>query len=228
LTISVIIPVLNEALRIRAMLEDLRSFFPSEDIIAVDGGSVDETPNEVAAVSGVRLLTAPRGRARQMNAGAQIASGEILLFLHADVRLPRNAAHWIERALADPRMVGGAFRTWTVSETRKLWPGPWTHLADLRPLYTGLPYGDQALFVRAKIFRAVGGVPDQPLMEDLEFSRRLRKWGRLAKVPAFVRVSARRFEARPLYYPLLMNLLPVLYRWGVPPRVLARFYGHPR
>ena len=125
-------------------------------------------------------------------------------------------------------MVGGAFRTWTVTEGRRRWFGPLLHLADLRSRYSGLPYGDQALFVRADVFRQLGGFPDQPLMEDLEFSRRLRDAGQIRTVPASVRVSGRRFLARPVYYTLLVNVFPILYRLGMPPRVLASLYGNPR
>jgi hypothetical protein len=101
-------------------------------------------------------------------------------------------------------------------------------LADLRSRYTSLPYGDQALFVRAEIFHAIGGFPEMPLMEDLELSRRLRRRGRIRTVRDCVRVSGRRFEARPLYYAFLMNVLPLLYRLGVPAAWLARTYGNPR
>ncbi len=108
------------------------------------------------------------------------------------------------------------------------WVGPLLHLADLRSRYTGLPYGDQAVFVRAGVFDRLGGFPEQPLMEDLELSRRLRRAGKIRMVPASVRVSGRRFQSRPIYYFLLANVLPVLYRAGVPPARLARLYGDPR
>jgi hypothetical protein len=101
-------------------------------------------------------------------------------------------------------------------------------LADLRSRYSVLPYGDQAIFVRAKAFRRVGGFPDQPLMEDLELSRCLRRLGRIRIVPARVRVSGRRFLARPIYYTLAVNLFPALYAMGVGPATLKRLYGDPR
>jgi hypothetical protein len=101
-------------------------------------------------------------------------------------------------------------------------------LADLRSRYANLPYGDQALFVRADVFWRLGGFPEQPLMEDLELSRRLSRTGLIRIVPATVRVSGRRFLARPIYYTLLVNVFPLLYRLGMPPRVLASLYGNPR
>ena len=182
----------------------------------------------LAAFPKVRVLPSERGRARQMNTGAQAATGRVLLFLHADVQLPKNAATWIARALASADVVGGAFRTWTISDSGGWWPGPLLHLADLRSRYSSLPYGDQAIFVRADAFRAIGGFPDQPLMEDLELGRRLRSVGRLVTVPARVQVSGRRFEARPFYYTLLVNVFPLLYRLGVSPQRLAQLYGNPR
>jgi rSAM/selenodomain-associated transferase 2 len=197
-------------------------------VVIVDGGSTDGTVEIVRARGDVKLLAVPRGRAAQMNAGAGLATGDVLLFLHADVRLPRDAVHWIASALAEPSVVGGAFRTWTVEEGRGTWLGPLLHLADLRSRTSSLPYGDQALFVRAEVFRQVGGFPDQPLMEDLELSWRLSEVGRLRTVLASVRVSGRRFVSRPAYYAFVMSIFPLLYRLGVPPQWLASLYGDPR
>ncbi len=179
--------------------------------------------------TGTRLLVAARGRATQMNAGAAAATGDVLLFLHADVELPKEASQGVADALRDPRVVAGAFRTWTVPDgTRRPWLGPLLHLADLRSRYARVPYGDQAIFVRAEAFRAVGGFPEQPLMEDLEIGRRLRRIGRVRTAPSSVRVSGRRFQAHPLTYFIVMNVFPLLYRLGVTPRTLARLYGDPR
>jgi rSAM/selenodomain-associated transferase 2 len=221
-----VVPVLNEERRIAAHLAALGSIAGLQETIVVDGGSTDRTVDLVRAASGVTLLQARRGRAPQMNAGADAASGDVLLFLHADVWLPPDAAHWIAFALRDPGVVAGAFRTWTVAEGQRSWASRLLHLADLRSRYTNLPYGDQALFVRAEVFRRLGGFPDQPLMEDLELSRRLRRMGRIRTVSAGVRVSGRRFLSRPAYYMVVMNVLPLLYRLGVPPRVLATLYGN--
>ncbi len=163
-----------------------------------------------------------------MNAGARLASGDVFLFLHADTSLPADAARWIRDTLADPAVVAGAFRTWTIADGPSTWLSPLLHLADLRSRCSRLPYGDQAVFVRADAFWRLGGFPELPLMEDLELSRRLRRLGRVRTVPAVVRVSGRRFLSRPFYYTLLVNIFPTLYRLGVAPRLLAKLYGNPR
>lgn len=225
--ISVVIPTINEAGRIESTLQGLTAGGWHE-ILVIDAGSRDGTVALARGVPGVRVLDAPRGRARQMNAGARAATGDVLLFLHADVGLPPDAREVVAAALADPDVVAGAFRTWTVPDGRRTWIAPLLHLADLRSRYSRLPYGDQAIFVRASVFERAGGFPDQPLMEDLEFSRRLSRQGRIRIVPQRVRVSGRRFLARPVYYFLLVNSLPLFYSLGVPATRLARLYGDPR
>lgn len=226
--ISVIIPVLNEEARIRRTLAEVSDLAGVDETIIVDGGSEDGTVERARQFSRSRVLSSPRGRAAQMNAGAAVASGEVLVFLHADVSLPDDAAHWIREVLADPAVVAGAFRTCTVSDAGRSWLEPLLRLADLRSRYSSLPYGDQAIFVRAEVFRRAGGFPEQPLLEDLELSRRIRRMGRIRIVPATVRVSGRRFLARPIYYAILVNLLPLLYRLGMPPGALSGVYDDPR
>lgn len=226
--LSVILPTLNEAAVIEAQVRRTAGLPGVDELVVVDGGSADGTLERVPRLPSVRTLQAPRGRASQLNAGARASKGDVLLFLHADVTLPREAARLVAEALAGSHdTVGGAFVTWTVA-ARRPWLGPLLHLADLRSRTTGLPYGDQAPFVRRTAFEAVGGYPEQPLMEDLELSRRLRRVGTLARVPARVLVSGRRFEARPLYYLVVMNVFPALYRLGVPVTTLERWYGQVR
>lgn len=222
---SIIIPVLDEEKLIGARLAELATA-GAHEVIVVDGGSRDKTRERVSASGVARLVQAARGRASQMNAGARAASGEVLVFLHADVSLPLEALRLIEHALAAPGTVAGAFRTWHVADdgTR----APWLRLADLRSRYTTIPYGDQALFVRREAFDRAGGFPDQPLMEDIELARRLRKLGRIARVPASVRVSGRRFLAHPVRDTLIVNLFPLLYRAGVSAGTLARLYENVR
>ena len=225
--VSVVIPTLNEARRIGARLDELAAIGGWHEILVVDGGSTDGT-RTIAERLGVEVLDGPRGRARQMNAAAARATGDVLLFLHADVVLPTDAHSWIDKALGDARVVAGAFRTWTVADLEGYWWAPALHLADMRSRYTSLPYGDQAMFVRAKAFAQVGGFPDQPLLEDLELSQRLRRVGQIVTVPARVQVSGRRFLQRPVYYTFLVNVFPAMYRLGVPATTLARLYGNPR
>jgi len=225
---SVVIPVLNEAARIARRLEELRDLPGVAEVIVVDGGSTDRTPDIVRGFPHARLITAERGRGPQMNAGARVATGAVLLFLHADTSLPPDAARWIGRALADPTAVAGAFRVRTVPDDRTAWWTPLLRLADVRARVTRYPYGDQAMFVRREAFARAGGFPDQPLMEDLELSRRLSRLGSIVTVPATVQVSGRRFLAHPVASVVALRVIPVLYRLGVPARVLARLYGDPR
>jgi uncharacterized protein len=222
--ISIVMPVLDEAARIRSAVERAAGLAGAREVIVVDGGSRDATARLAAGVPGVTVVSSEPGRGRQMNTGARLAVGEVLLFLHADVELPADMAVHVERAFAGPGAVAGAFRTWTVADhaTRL---GPLLHLADLRSRYTALPYGDQALFVRARTFDEVGGFPELPILEDLEMARRLRQRGRIARARASVRVSGRRFVARPVFYTALVNLIPGLFRLGVPAEALARWYA---
>jgi len=226
-TVSVVIPVLDEAARIGARLAEVAALGVHETIV-VDGGSRDATRDVVLAHPGARLVSAPRGRGTQLNAGARAATGEVLLFLHADVALPSDAVDWVARALSEPGAVAGAFRVRTMADAGVDRLGPLLRIADLRSRYTRLPYGDQALFVRRAAFDAAGGFPDEPLMEDVAFARRLRRVGRIVTVPAYVRASGRRFLRRPLASFVATWTFPTLYRLGVAPRTLARLYGDPR
>ena len=222
-TLSIVVPTLNEERRIVAQLARLAGLGGVDEVIVVDGGSTDRT-TDLAAGTKARLITAPRGRAVQMNAGARVARGNVILFLHADVLLPEDAASWVERLLADPHTVAGAFRTRTVNDGASRPLGRLLRLADLRSRYSSLPYGDQALFVRSHAFWKAGAFPEQQLMEDLELSLRLRRIGRIRTAPANVTVSGRRFLARPVFYTTLVNVFPLLYRAGVPADLLARIY----
>ena len=228
--LGVVIPTLNEATRIGGRLLEA-SRVADGPVVVVDGGSSDGTVAIARSFPDVTVLTSPRGRATQMNAGAQVlsnAGADLLLFLHADVSLPADARAWIASVMADPAVVAGAFRTWTVADTEAPWWSPLLHLADLRSRYTTLPYGDQALFVRTSAFQAVGGFPEQPLMEDLELARRLKRLGGIRTAPAFVRVSGRRFLARPILFTLAVNVFPLLYRAGVSPSTLKALYADVR
>jgi rSAM/selenodomain-associated transferase 2 len=224
--ISIVVPTLNEEGRILQRIHELGRLGLRE-VIVVDGGSSDRTV-VVARSAGARVLLAPRGRANQMNRGADAATGDVLLFLHADVRLPDDAVDRIAEALADPGVVGGAFRTRTVRDGHPARLGSLLPLADFRSHYTRTPYGDQAIFARRSAFCAVGGFPPQPLFEDLELSQRLWRVGRMKMVRSKVEVSGRRFLTWPLATAMAMWCFPLLYRWGVSPWVLARWYAHAR
>jgi len=229
LAISVVIPVLNEERCIERCLDQLASQPGFDQIVVVDGGSDDHTVALARQREDVEVIERGRGRARQQNAGAAIATCDTILFLHADVELPRGAANTIERVLAEPGVAAGAFRTWHRPETstgagiRAL-----LHLADLRSRYTKLPYGDQGLFMRRGVFEAVGGFPDLELMEDLALSKALRRRGTIRVARDSVAVSGRRFESAPLKQCLLVNVIPFLYAAGVSDVTLARLYGNPR
>jgi rSAM/selenodomain-associated transferase 2 len=228
LRVSVVMPALNEAARIGSALDALARHVGLHEVIVVDGGSDDDTARIVEAFRGVTLFRAPRGRASQMNAGAAHATGDVLLFLHVDVALPADALFWIDSALSESGTVAGAFRTHTVSDGAGAAWAAVLCIADVRSWRSRLPYGDQAIFVRADVFRRIGGYPRQPILEDLEFSRLLWREGRVRIVRAAVRVSGRRFTRRPVYSTAVTVLIPWLYRLGVSADRLNDLYGHIR
>jgi rSAM/selenodomain-associated transferase 2 len=225
--LSVIVPVVDEAERVVSGLQALaRHGF--HEIIVVDGGSRDETVVRARPYATL-VLPSPCGRGRQMARGARHATGSVLLFVHVDCRLPPRAAQIIGEVLARPGVVAGAFRTRHVlDDARSPWIRPVLPLADLRPLYTRLPYGDQALFVDADAYRRAGGFSQRALFEDVDLARRLWKLGRIEIVSERVEVSARRYAARPLRTALMMNLFPALWRLGISEERLLRWYGRTR
>ncbi len=225
---SLIVPTLDEARLLPELLDRLCALPGAGRIVVADGGSTDGTLELARDRPGVVAIAAPRGRARQLNAGAEAAGGDVLLFHHADVELPADAMLHVAAALRDRCAVAGAFRIRHVPSGGRWRLGPLLRLADVRSHLSTIPYGDQALFVRREVFERVGGYPDVELMEDVAFAHRLRAEGRIVRCPGEVRVSARRFEARPIYYTTLVNLFPWLYRLGVSPRTLARLYHHTR
>lgn len=222
--ISVLLPVLDEVQRLPLRLRELAQAEIHECIVC-DGGSRDGTWELAQSSPLCQAIQGPQGRGPQINLAAAQASGDVLLILHADVRLPEDWCERVRSVLMDPAWVAGAFKTWHVGGGRL---APLFHLADLRSRVSGLPYGDQAFFVRRSVFEAAGGCPEQALFEDLELSKRVRALGRIARVPARVQVSARRFEAAPLKYLVLMNSLPALYRAGVPLDWIEAAYGRVR
>jgi rSAM/selenodomain-associated transferase 2 len=226
--LSVVVPALDEAANLTRLLPDLARTCPGAEVIVVDGGSRDGTAAAASGRSDVRLLASARGRARQMNTGAREAGGDVLLFLHADTRLPAGAAAAIAEALAAPAVVGGRFDVRFDSPRRILRVVAW--FMNARSRATSICTGDQAIFVRRADFEAVGGYPDIPLMEDIELSRRLKARGRLAALRARVTTSARKWEREgPLRTIGLMWALRLLHSCGVAPARLHRwYYGAPR
>lgn len=222
--LSVVIPTLNEATCIERCLTHVLAIVGVEEVIVSDGGSTDDTLDRVRNFPDVRIVEGEVGRGPQLNAGANAALGQTLLFLHADCTLPQDAAACISGALSDPDVVGGAFKLWTVPDTGPRLSAWWIHIADVRSRYTTLPYGDQAQFCRRSAFQATGGFPDIPILEDYALSKALWNHGRLVTVDRRVTASARRFEDRPLYYCALMNTFPLLYRAGIPASHLATLY----
>jgi uncharacterized protein len=221
LSISVIIPALDEAAHLHRTLAGLGGVDDLE-IIVVDGGSQDETI-AIAAAHGAVVLSAPRGRARQMNAGAAAAHGEMLLFLHADTQLPPGFAVEAQRQLAGPGVAAGAFRLGIAGQKRGL--RQVAQLANWRATALQMPYGDQGLFLRARLFREVGGFPDQALMEDFALIRTLRRRGRIVIAPLTAITSGRRWQQQGLIRTTLLNQMIILgYLLGCPPHRLARWY----
>lgn len=224
--VSAVVPVLDEALRIDGAVRRLLELGLYE-VVVVDGGSRDATI-ELARGAGATVLRSRRGRSIQMNVGAAACSGDVLWFVHADVRVPPNSLDAIDDSLQDTEVVGGAFTIRTVDDVGRSRLRPVLPLADVRSRYTRLPYGDQAVFVRREAFERVGGFPLLPIFEDVALAQRLWRIGALVRRQECVEVSARRFLARPIYYTAVMNLYPILYRLGVGPDRLASWYGRPR
>ena len=223
--LSIIIPVLDEERAIGAAVEDLRRIDPYE-IIVVDGGSTDRTA-EIVRDGPARLVTASRGRAAQMNEGARHATGELLLFLHADTALPATARLDLEGCMADPACVGGRFDI-RLDSARPLLRVV-GRMISLRSRLTRVATGDQAIFVRRAVFERLGGFPEMPIMEDVAFCRVLKKQGRIACLRSRVVSSARRWEQHgPVRTILLMWALKLLYLAGVQPATLKRLYSEAR
>jgi len=225
--LSVIIPVLNEAKNLESILSRLRAICPAAEVIVVDGGSEDGTTTVVRQFPWVTYLSGRRGRASQMNAGAAVANGEVLLFLHADTLLPSGTNAAIVEAFNDPGFIAGRFDV-SFDNPRPVFKVI-AFFINLRSRLTKICTGDQALFVRRKTFDELGGYPDIPLMEDVELAKRLKRLGKVACLHSKVTTSARKWEREGIFrIILLMWTLRFLYFIGVNPYRLHRwYYGHP-
>ena len=223
--LSIIVPVLNEAALIEARLLALAPLRAAgAQIILADGGSTDDT-QALAAPHCDAVILAPRGRASQMNAGALQARGEVLLFLHADTRLPEGTMALVLEGLAKTPAAWGRFDVRIEGHSRLL---PLiAALMNLRSRLTGISTGDQAMFIRHKTFEALGGFPDFALMEDVAMSRALKTISAPLCLRAKVVTSGRRWDQNgALRTILLMWRLRLAFRLGADPDELARRYGY--
>jgi rSAM/selenodomain-associated transferase 2 len=221
--LSIIVPMLNEAEQLPELFAHLLPYQRAGcEIIFVDGGSADASAM-LCEVAGFIVLRTARGRAKQMNAGASQASGDVLLFLHADTRLPQGAARHIEQALAHNEPCWGRFDVCITGHPFML--RVVSRLMNWRSRLSGIATGDQAIFVRRAIFESLGGFPDQPLMEDVELSKRLLAFSRPACIAHCVTTSGRRWETHGVWRTiLLMWRLRWAYWRGMDASELARLY----
>ncbi len=230
--ISVIIPTFNEVSEIATALSCLSSVDVDSagdvEVIVVDGGSTDGTVDVVRS-HGAKLLSSPPGRAGQMNAGAAAATGDVLLFLHADTRLPSGFAHHLRRTLDVSGAVAGAFEFGIdAAASGRASLRLVERLANFRSRRMQMPYGDEAIFVRVDAFHEMGGFPDLPIMEDFELMRRLRRRGRIAIVPLPAVTSGRRWLTQGVWRTTLINQAVIAgYYMGISPSRLARWYNKP-
>ncbi|MHC5856505.1 TIGR04283 family arsenosugar biosynthesis glycosyltransferase [Nostoc sp.] len=219
--LSIIIPAINEAVNIK---EAITTTQPSTniEIIVVDGGSKDNTV-EIAQSLGVKVISSFPGRAVQMNVGAVAASGEILLFLHADTRLPTGFDDMIRTALQQPGTVAGAFKLRIDASLFSLRWVEWG--VNVRSHFYQMPYGDQAIFLTKEVFQQIGCFPELPIMEDFELMRRLKRIGRIVIIPTPVVTSARRWLQKGVLKTTLLNQLVITaYLLGISPERIRRWY----
>jgi rSAM/selenodomain-associated transferase 2 len=218
--VSIIVPTLNEAAMMLDLAASLGRLSGDFEVIVCDGGSADATV-ELARRCGLQVISSERGRGRQMNAGAKLAKGETLLFLHADTRLPENAMSLVRGALVDREICGGNFSLTFTGGTREA-----RLLTSIYPFlrFGGMLYGDSAIFVRREIFESLSGYRDYSIFEDCDLYRRIRRRGKFVRLNACATTSSRRFDGRFIRTFALWSLMQVLFWMGVNPNLLNRLY----
>ena len=222
LSISIIIPALNEAESLGNNLPRLVSTHRGLEVIVVDGGSIDKTVDTAKSL-GAKVLHSAPGKAVQMNAGAEAALGHILLFLHADTALPPGFTDQVLHVLDRPGVVAGAFRLAIDGRGPGLRVIEW--LANFRSRFLQLPYGDQGIFMTAAMFSSVGGFPALPIMEDFELIRRLKQRGRIKILPLAATTSPRRWKKLGVLRTTAINQAIIIgYLLGMDPQKLADWY----
>lgn len=220
MAVSIIVPVLNEARIIAGFLQHLREMAAGAEIIIVDGGSHDGTPEICRHITDY-LITGPVGRAKQMNAGAKIATGDVFWFVHADSRITRAALPAIESILADPKIVGGCLRL-------RIAPSRWIYrirdaIGNFCVEWFGVALGDRGFFCRRDAFHRIAGYPEISLLEDAEFYRKLKTCGRVRQLREKIQTSARRYEALgPFTTVIFYGLIMTLYVMRVPLSTLVK------
>jgi rSAM/selenodomain-associated transferase 2 len=222
--ISIIIPTLNEESNIKAVINSIQSH--NIEIIVVDGGSEDKTLL-IAKSLDVKVVVSSPGRANQMNTGAMVASGEILLFLHADTRLPIRFDEMVRRTLAKPGIVAGAFALQIDA------PDWGLRLVEFgvkwRSHLWQMPYGDQAIFLTKDVFQKVGNFPQIPIMEDFELMRKLKSLGKIYLLPTPVITSPRRWLKKGILQTTILNqIIVIAYLLGVSPNRICNWYRQKR
>ena len=221
--ISVIIPTLNEEACIEKCIESIRSAEMGCEIIVTDGGSKDRTREIAESYPEVRLIQSEAGRGNQMNSGASHAQGDLLLFLHADTVLEEGWYDDIAAALRNGEIVGGAF-TFAIDRPQRKYRivESWV---SMRCRIFKLPYGDQAIFIRRSAFEKLSGYKNMPLMEDVDFVKRMKRLGRIAILQKKAVTSGRRWVSKGLIRTAAINQMTMLlYHIGVSPHRLARLY----
>ncbi len=220
-SISIIIPVLNEVNTIAQTISTAQTGKEIE-IIVVDGGSNDGTVEVVKSLD-IKLISSLPGRSIQMNFGAEVATGNILLFLHGDTFLPLKFDELLKEILAKPNIIAGAFELGIRGRKRSL--RIVEKMVNWRSRFWQIPYGDQGIFLSAKVFAEVGGFPEIPIMEDFELIRKLRKRGAIGIVLKPVLTSGRRWQKLGIFKTTLINqVIIIAYLLGVSPKRLAQWY----